>query len=195
MKTRECDIVIVGVGGQGVILLSNVIGISALMAKLPVRGVETHGMAQRGGSVMNHLRIGCELSPMIAAGSADILLAMEPAEALRFAHYLSKDGTAIVNTAPVHPITVTTGKSVYPPVAEILEVLKRACKNVLTLDATSLAAIAGSPQTMNMVMLGALSKYIPLEEGTLFEAISRSVPSRFLDVNRRAFELGKVEVE
>jgi len=144
---------------------------------------------------MNHIRIGCELSPMVALGSADILLAMEPAEALRHANYLSPNGTAIVNITPVLPITVTTGKSVYPPVVEIFEVLKKVCKNLLILDATTLASRAGSPQTMNIVMLGALSNFIPLKEETLIEAISKSVPPKFLDMNKRAFELGKVEVE
>ncbi len=91
MRTSECDIVIVGVGGQGVILISDVIGRAAVMAGKPVCGAETHGMAQRGGSVINHTRIGCRFSPMVASGGADVLVALEPAEALRFAHFLSPD--------------------------------------------------------------------------------------------------------
>lgn len=195
MKTTECDIVVVGVGGQGVILISNVIGKAALKAGLPVRGAETHGMAQRGGSVMNHIRLGCEFGPLVPAGSADILLALEPAEALRYGHYLSRDGVALVNTYPVLPTTVTTGKSKYPPLDEILAPLRKICRTVKTLDATKLAATAGNPQTMNVVMLGALSKYIPLREEILIESLGESIKAKYLEVNRRAFELGKREIE
>jgi len=94
MRTSECDIVIVGVGGQGVILISDVIGRAAVIAGKPVCGAETHGMAQRGGSVINHTRIGCRFSPMVASGGADVLVALEPGEALRFAHFLSPEGVA-----------------------------------------------------------------------------------------------------
>lgn len=195
MKTSECDIVVVGVGGQGVILISNVIGKAALKAGLPVRGAETHGMAQRGGSVISHIRLGCEFGPMVPAGGADILLALEPAEALRCGHYLSDDGIALVNTNPVLPITVTTGQSRYPALEEILAPLQRICRDVKTLDATELAAKAGTPQAMNVVMLGALSRYIPLPEEMLIESLSESIPAKFIEVNRRAFELGKLELE
>src|SRR5512137_2627773 len=106
MKTSECDIVIVGVGGQGVILISDVIGRAAVRAGKPVRGAETHGMAQRGGSVVNHTRIGCRYSPLVAERGADVLLALEPAEALRFAHFLAPGGAALVNTNPVLPVSV-----------------------------------------------------------------------------------------
>lgn len=193
MKTSECDIVVVGVGGQGVIMLTSIIGKAALKAGIPVRSAETHGMAQRGGSVINHLRIGCVFGPLVPVGGADILFALEPAEALRYAHYLSKDGIALVNTNPVLPSTVTTGQSRYPQLKEILAPLQRICRGIKTLDATNLAAKAGNPQTMNVVMLGALSKYIPLREEKLIESLTESVPAKFLEVNMRAFELGKIE--
>lgn len=195
MRSSECDIVIVGVGGQGVILISDVIGRAAVKAGKPVRGAETHGMAQRGGSVVNHTRIGCSLSPLVASGSADVLLALEPAEALRFGHFLSPEGVALVNTKPVLPITVTTGKASYPPLEEILQPLRQLCKAVLTIDATALAKQAGTEQAMNVVMLGALSKFIPLEEGLLLEALAVVMPSRYIAANRKAFYLGKTEVE
>ncbi len=133
MKTSECDIVIVGVGGQGVILISDVIGRAAVRAGKPVRGAETHGMAQRGGSVVNHTRIGCRYSPMVASGGADVLLALEPAEALRFAHFLSPDGVALVNTIPVLPVTVTTGRARYPGLEEILAPLREICRQRVAL--------------------------------------------------------------
>jgi indolepyruvate ferredoxin oxidoreductase beta subunit len=195
MKTSECDLVVVGVGGQGVILISNVMGKAALKAGYPIRAAETHGMAQRGGSVISHIRLGCEFGPLVPPGGADILLALEPAEALRYGHYLSRDGGALVNTRQVLPTTVTTGLSTYPPLEEILEPLRRICRNVKTLDATKLAATAGTSQAMNIVMLGALSKYIPLQEELLIESLSESIPAKFLEVNKRAFELGKREVK
>ncbi len=195
MRTSECDIVIVGVGGQGVILISDVIGRAAVKAGKPVRGAETHGMAQRGGSVVNHTRIGCRYSPMVSSGGADVLLALEPAEALRFAHFLSSDGVALVNINPVLPVTVTTGKAHYPSLEEIVSPMRGICKEVKAMDATALAKKAGTAQAMNVVMLGALAKYIPLPENTLIDAIREVVPPKYLDINRRAFDLGKAEVE
>jgi indolepyruvate ferredoxin oxidoreductase beta subunit len=195
MRTSECDVVVVGVGGQGVILISEIIGRAAMMAGLSVRGVETHGMAQRGGSVINHIRVGCDFSAMISPGGADVLLAMEPAEALRYAHYLSPEGVALVNTRPVMPVTVTTGAASYPNIEEILAPLRGLCSEVKAMDATGLAAKAGSPQATNVVMLGALARHLPIKETTLLQALSETVPARFLEINRKAFELGKIEVE
>jgi indolepyruvate ferredoxin oxidoreductase beta subunit len=195
MKTSKCDIVVVGVGGQGVILLSHVIGKAGLKAGYAVRGAETHGMAQRGGSVVSHIRLGCAYGPMVPPGSADVLLALEPAEALRYAHYLSKDGIALVNTHQILPITVTTGKATYPPLDDIRAPLQRSCKELKTFNATKLAAQAGNPQTMNVVMMGALSKYIPLKEDLLVETLGESIKAKYVEVNKRAFELGKHEVE
>lgn len=195
MRTSECDVVVVGVGGQGVILISEIIGRAAMLAGLSVRGVETHGMAQRGGSVINHIRVGCDYSAMISPGSADVLLAMEPAEALRYAHYLSPEGVALVNTRQVLPVTVTTGQASYPPLEEILAPLREVSSEVWPMDATNLATEAGSPQATNVVMLGALSKHLPIEETILLLALSETVPAKFLEINRKAFELGKIEVE
>lgn len=193
MKTSECDIVIAGVGGQGVILISEVIGRAAVAAGLPVRGAETHGMAQRGGSVINHTRIGCRYSPMVSEGSADILVALEPAEALRYSSFASRDGIALVNTTPVLPITVTTGRFSYPPLDDLLSPVRRICE-VKAIDATGLASSAGTAQAMNVVMLGALSRYIPLDERMLLDALAQVVPKKYIDVNLKAFQLGKAEV-
>lgn len=195
MRTSDCDVVVVGVGGQGVILISEIIGRAAMLEGLSVRGVETHGMAQRGGSVINHIRVGCKYSAMISLGCADVLLAMEPAEALRYATYLSPEGVALVNTRPVMPVTVTTGQARYPSIEEILAPLREVACEVKAMDATGLAAKAGSPQATNVVMLGAIAGYLPIEEATLLSALSETVPARFLEINRKAFELGKIEVE
>ena len=195
MRTSECDLVIVGVGGQGVILISDVIGRAAVLAEKPVCGAETHGMAQRGGSVINHTRIGCSFSPLVALGGADVLLALEPGEALRFARYLSPEGVALVNTRPVFPARVTAGLASYPPIPKILSSLSEHCSRVLDMDATALASRAGTAQAMNVVMLGALSRFIPLSEESILQSLAQVVPSRFLEVNKRAFALGKAEVE
>jgi len=195
MRTSECDIVIVGVGGQGVILISDVIGRAAVIAGKPVCGAETHGMAQRGGSVINHTRIGCRFSPMVASGGADVLVALEPGEALRFAQFLSPKGVALVNTRPVLPASVTCGKSDYPPVQEILAPIKARCCKVIAMDATALAEKAGTAQAMNVVMLGALARYTPIHEELILQALSLAVPPKFLEANKNAFALGKAEVE
>lgn len=193
MRTSKCDIVIVGVGGQGVILISEIIGRAALRAGIPVRAAETHGMAQRGGSVINHTRLGCVYGPMVPEGGADILLALEPAEALRYGRYLSRGGVALVNTKPVLPTTVTTGQFRYPDIEEILAPL-RGIAQVIPMNATEIAERAGSSQAANIVMLGAMSKFMPIEEALVLEALRDSVPRKYIDVNMKAFELGKAEV-
>jgi indolepyruvate ferredoxin oxidoreductase beta subunit len=195
VRTSECDIVIVGVGGQGVIFISEVLGQAAVRMGKHVRGAETHGMAQRGGSVINYTRIGCRFGPMVPSGGADVLLALEPAEALRFCHYISRDGIALVNTQPVLPITVTTGRACYPSVDGILKYFHGICREVWSMDATAIAKTAGTAQAANAVMLGALSKYIPIPASLLLETLCDVVPKRHLDVNKRAFSLGKAEVE
>ena len=195
MRTSECDLVIVGVGGQGVIMISDVIGRAAVLADKRICGAETHGMAQRGGSVINHTRIGCRFSPLVALGGADVLVALEPGEALRFAQFLSPEGVALVNTRPVMPATVTAGLACYPPIPEILSALREHCSQVLDMDATALASQAGTVQAMNVVMLGALSGFIPLTEDHLLSSLAQVVPPRFLEANKRAFALGKAEVE
>lgn len=193
MRTLKCDMVIVGVGGQGVILISEIIGRAALRAGIPVRAAETHGMAQRGGSVINHTRLGCVYGPMVPEGGADILLALEPAEALRYGRYLSRGGVALVNTKPVLPTTVTTGQFRYPDIEEILAPL-RSVARVIAINATEIAERAGNPQTANIVMLGAMSRFMPIEEALLLDALRDSVPGKYIDANVRAFELGKAEV-
>ncbi|MCX6678651.1 MAG: indolepyruvate oxidoreductase subunit beta [Methanothrix sp.] len=195
MRASECDLVIVGVGGQGVILISDVIGRAAVIAGKPVCGAETHGMAQRGGSVINHTRIGCQFSPMVASGGADVLLALEPGEALRFVHFLSPAGVVLVNTRPVLPSTVTCGRAEYPPLHKILSPIKARCRKLIAMDATALAEKAGTAQAMNVVMLGALAGYIPLSEDLILQALSLAVPPKFLEANKKAFALGKAEVE
>jgi indolepyruvate ferredoxin oxidoreductase beta subunit len=122
-------------------------------------------------------------------------VALEPAEALRFAQFLSPAGVALVNARPVLPSTVTSGKAKYPLLEDILAPLKAHSGKVIAMDATALAQTAGNAQAMNVVMLGALSRYIPISEDLVLQALTQVVPSRFLEINRKAFALGKAEVE
>jgi len=187
------DLVIAGVGGQGAILASDIIGKAAVDAGIPVRAAETHGMAQRGGSVVNHVRIGCELGTMIPVHGADLLLALEPVEALRYLNYLSKDGIIVVNTEPVYPVTVTSGGDRYPDVSGIIATLGNT-HVVKALNAFELAREAGHPQAMNVVMVGAASKYLPIREERLIECIKETVPPKTVAINIRAFELGRDKI-
>lgn len=189
----KLDIVISGVGGQGAILASDIIGKAAVLEGVPIRAAETHGMAQRGGSVVNHIRLGCELGSMIPLHGADVLLALEPAEALRYIDSLSDDGVVIVNTQPVFPITVTSGGDEYPDVSEIVDVLKSNHK-VVAFNAFELAIEAGHPQAMNVVMIGAVSNYLPMGKDLLIDCIKGMVPLKTVDINVRAFELGRAQV-
>ena len=190
---EKLELVISGVGGQGAILASDIIGKAAVLKGIPIRAAETHGMAQRGGSVVNHIRLGCELGSIIPLHGADVLLALEPAEALRYIDLLSGNGVVIVNTEPVLPVTVTSGWNDYPNVSEIVEVLKSTHK-VIAFNASELAIKAGHPQTMNVVMVGAASKYLPVDKDLLIDCIKEMVPSKTVDINVRAFELGREQV-
>lgn len=184
------DLVIAGVGGQGTILASDIIGKAAVKENISVRAAETHGMAQRGGSVVNHIRLGCELGSMIPLKSADVLLALEPSEALRYLEYLSDDGTIIVNTDPVLPVTVTSGLCTYPDADAIIEKLKQN-HEVKAFNATELAKDAGHPQSMNVVMVGAVSNYLPVSVESMLECVRELVPPKTVDINIRAFEMGR----
>ncbi len=190
----QFDLIIAGVGGQGAILASDIIGKAAVKEKLSVRAAETHGMAQRGGSVVNHVRLGCDLGSMIPMGGADVLLALEPSEALRYLEYLSEDGLVIVNTSPVLPVTVTSGLCTYPDIDAIIEKLgqKRAVK---AFNATDIAKRAGNIQTMNVVMVGAVSSYLPIPVETLLGCVRTLVPPKTVDINIKAFELGHLSTK
>jgi indolepyruvate ferredoxin oxidoreductase beta subunit len=188
------DLVIAGVGGQGAILASDIIGKAAVKSGFPVRSAETHGMAQRGGSVVNHVRIGRDLGSMVPLYGADLLIALEPVEALRYLNYLSKDGVIVMNTEPVYPVSVTCGSDVYPDVPEIIATLEN-MHAVKAFNAFDLALEAGNAQAMNVVMVGAASNYIPVAEDLLIECIKEMVPPKTIDINVRAFELGRDKID
>ncbi|MDF1556807.1 MAG: indolepyruvate oxidoreductase subunit beta [ANME-2 cluster archaeon] len=187
----EFDLVIVGVGGQGAILASDIVSKMAVSAGLPVMASETHGMAQRGGSVENHVRLDCRYGSLIPQGRADAVLGLEPVEALRAIHYLSPDGVVVVNTNPILPITVLSGNAQYPGIDDILTQLEGRCTQLVAVDADSLAIKAGHPLTANVVMIGALSRFLPFDREYLEDSIRSLVPPKTVDVNITAFRLGR----
>jgi indolepyruvate ferredoxin oxidoreductase beta subunit len=183
------DILIVGIGGQGTILASNILGEACLIENRHIRGAETHGMAQRGGSVESHIRIGGEFGPLITPGQADLLISFDLLEALRYSHFLKQGGKIVVNSHLVLPTSVYTQKLTAPSEAEIVAVLKK--HPLCFLDADALAVEAGSPLSQNVVMLGAASSVMPLKPESLLEAVKRLVPKKTIDINIKAFELGR----
>ena len=187
----EFNLVIMGVGGQGAILASDIIGMAAVQSGLPVRASETHGMAQRGGSVENHVRLDCTYGSLIPVGRADAILGLEPTEALRAIEYLAPEGVIVVSTNPIVPITALSGNSTYPTVEAILAELRSRCKHLVPVDANSLAARAGHHLTANVALIGALSIFLPLDIASLEKSIRNLVPSKTGDMNVKAFNLGR----
>ncbi len=187
----KLDIVIAGVGGQGTVLASRVLAQAALNAGLPACTSEMIGMAQREGSVQSHVRIGSEYGPVIDAGSADILIGFEPAEAQRSSRLLRPSGMLLTNIHPVNPVTVTLGSSNYP-LETILAHLQALPAKVRLVDAFALAVAAGNYRTVNTVMLGMLasSGVLPFGEATVSEVLLTMLPERVRSVNERAFALG-----
>jgi len=190
---KEFNIVIAGVGGQGVILMSELLGNAAVRDGLNVRGSEALGMAVRGGSVSSTIRLGeAVLGPLAPTGKADVLVAMEPVEALRNISYLSKSSTVILNTEKVIPFTVSSTGSTYPELETIIENLNRASDDIIKLNAAEIAGEAGSAQSANVVMLGALfgQGQLPIKIETIKQQIEARFSAKLAPVNIRAFELG-----
>ena len=185
------DILICGVGGQGTVLASKIIAAAAAEEGSPVHSAETIGMAQRGGSVTSHVRIGDEAySPLIPLGGADMILAFEPGEAVRNLRYLRKDGIAVVNTAAVKPVTESLRDTGYDG-SEMVSYLQGKCRCIFV-NAGEVCKPFGSSRFFNNIMLGvaAGSGCLGLSRETLLKQIEKNVPSRFLDVNIRAFLSG-----
>ena len=194
VEQKKFDLLITGVGGQGAILASDIIGKAAVASGLPIRAAETHGMAQRGGSVVNHIRVGKDYGSMIPKKGADLLLALEPMEAVRYLDFLKDGGVIIVNTQPIIPVTVTSGLAKYPEVSDIVDALSKKYI-VKAFNADELAYEAGNRLAMNVVMVGAVSGYLPIPKETLLESVKALVPQKTIEVNLRAFEAGRQKVE
>jgi len=185
-------IVFVGVGGQGNLLSTRLLGEACLAAGIPVMASEIHGMAQRGGIVESALVMGDAASPIVSKGEADILVGFEPLETLRAIHKCNKDTVVITNIHPLPPFTVAIGQGAYPDIKRILDLVRAHVCSLITVDGDKLAARAGNPLSLNMVMLGALigSRLIPVHEGLLKETISKTTKQAFLKSNLKAFDLG-----
>ncbi|MDN7012231.1 indolepyruvate ferredoxin oxidoreductase subunit beta [Methanoculleus sp. FWC-SCC3] len=183
------DVLIVGIGGQGTVLASNVLGEACIIENRTVRSAETHGMAQRGGSVESHIRIDGKHGSLIVPGTADLLIAFDLLEALRYRHYLPVGGKLVVNRHLVVPTSVYQQDLDVPDEESILAAL--ADLDVTCIDAASLAEEAGSILSQNIVMLGAASGDIPLRPETLEEAVRRCVPPKTVEVNTVAFRIGR----
>lgn len=184
------SIIFAGVGGQGVLTASSIVGKAALLSGINVVMSEVHGMAQRGGIVVTEMKIGDAKSPLIGKGEADIVVGFEPVEAYRALSKVHEGSYVIVNTEPIIPITASLGDSPYPEVNELLENMKGL--NVIPIEATEIARRAGDSITTNIVMLGALAKLpiFPLEKEKIKEAIRQSISPRYHELNFKAFEMG-----
>lgn len=188
MQTK--NIMIVGVGGQGTLLASKLLGRLLLKKDYDVKVSEVHGMSQRGGSVVTYVRYGDKVySPIIDKGEADIIISFEMLEAARRTEFLKPSGTIITNTQQTNPMPVITGAAEYP--SELTEKIKALGIKLDALDALSLAEEAGTSKAVNLVLIGRLSKYFDFTEEEWLEAIEESVPEKFLEINKRAFMLGK----
>ncbi|MDY3031300.1 MAG: indolepyruvate oxidoreductase subunit beta [Clostridia bacterium] len=182
------NIMIVGVGGQGTLLASRILGKVAIKGGYDVKVSEVHGMSQRGGSVVTYVKYGDKVySPIIDRGEADLILAFEILEAYRALPYLKKGGQIIANTQQMNPMPVITGAMEYP--ADIEKKLAEKV-NLLAVDALSLAEEAGSFKAVNVVLIGLLAKSMDIDKNIWIDTIKETVPEKFIDLNMRAFEMG-----
>lgn len=182
------NIMVVGVGGQGTLLTSRIIGKTALNAGYDVKMSEVHGMAQRGGSVVTFVKFGDKVSePVVEEGSADILIAFERLEAMRYAHFLKKDGIIIVNDCRIDPMTVVIGASSYPE--NIIETLKEK-HTVYSIDGNAIAKDLGNSKVLNSVVLGLSAKHIGFTKDEWLDVIKNTVPPKTVDINQSAFDKG-----
>jgi indolepyruvate ferredoxin oxidoreductase beta subunit len=187
---RTFNILISGVGGQGVVLASYVLSQTALAEGFDVKQSEVHGMAQRGGCVTGHLRFGDRVySSLITPGTADVLLSFESVEAARYVNWLRPEGLLVYNRVHLNPSTVSAGLTTYPQ--DIDTRLVAGLTNVRALDASALAARAGTVKAANVVMLGAVASALPFAAEAMEADIRRSVPAKTTDVNLEAFRLGR----
>ncbi|MBQ4110354.1 MAG: indolepyruvate oxidoreductase subunit beta [Clostridia bacterium] len=183
------SIMIVGVGGQGTLLASRILGNLLIKKGYDVKMSEVHGMAQRGGSVVTYVRYGKSVaSPIVSIGEADIILAFEELEALRWAEYIKKDGKIIMNKQVIEPMPVITGAMEYPE--NISEKIREFSSNIVEVDALSLALKAGNAKAVNVALIGVMAKSTDFSQEEWLDAIKETVPEKFVDVNIKAFNEG-----
>ena len=188
MKTK--NVMIVGVGGQGSLLASKLLGRLLLTKGYDIKVSEVHGMSQRGGSVVTYVRFGEKVySPVIHKGEADYIVSFELLEAARWTEYLKPGGKIVVSTQQINPMPVITGAATYPE--QLVTKMQQAGIDVDAFDALKLAEEAGSSKAVNIVLMGHLSKYFEFTQEEWMEAIEQSVPAKFLELNKKAFTLGR----
>lgn len=184
------NIMIVGVGGQGALLASKTLGQILLDADFDVKVSEVHGMSQRGGSVVTYVRYGEKVySPIIDKGEADFIISFELMEAARYTQFLKKDGIIVVNTQQIDPMPVITGAAEYPE--NLVKKMQEEGFKVDALDCLTLAQQAGTAKAVNIVLMGRLSKYLDFPEEMWLNAIEKQVKPKFLEMNKKAFALGR----
>lgn len=182
------NIMIVGVGGQGTLLTSRILGGLAILGGYDVKLSEVHGMAQRGGSVVTFVRYGENVAePIVEEGQADVIIAFERLEALRYAHFLKKDGVLIVNDWRIDPMPVVIGAAVYPD--HIIETLKEHHK-IYTVNATEESKKIGNPRVFNLIVLGIAAQHMDFTKEQWYEVIENTVPPKTIEINKKAFEVG-----
>ena len=184
------SIMIVGVGGQGTLLASKLLGSVLIARGYDVKLSEVHGMSQRGGSVVTYVRYGSKVaSPVIDRGEADYIVSFELLEAARWLPFLKKDGQIVTNIQQIDPMPVITGAAEYPE--NLVEKLQASCAKVDALDCLKLAEEAGSSKAVNLVLMGRLSHYFDLPEDAWMRSLEANVPAKFLELNKKAFALGR----
>lgn len=182
------NIMIVGVGGQGTLLTSRIIGKTAMEMGYDVKISEVHGMAQRGGSVVTFVRFGEEVhEPVVEEGQADVIIAFERLEALRYAHFLKKDGVLVINDCRIDPMTVVIGAKEYPE--NIIETLRKD-HSVYTIDGQSAALSLGNSKVLNSVVLGYAASFIGFDLDTWVKTVEGTVPPKTIEINKKAFLFG-----
>lgn len=188
--SKTLNISLVGVGGQGTLLASEILCQVALLSGKDVKKSEVHGMAQRGGSVVSQVRIGEKVnSPLIALGETNFLISFEKLEALRHAHYLAPDGVAMVNDQEIRPVTVSSGQSEWP--TDLEGMLKSTFPKLEIIPALGMARELGNVRAMNVIMIGALANHLDIDESIWQEAIKTLVKPQFVELNLKAFAAGK----
>lgn len=187
------NIMIVGVGGQGTLLASKLLGKAFVEKGFDVKVSEVHGMSQRGGSVVTYVRYGEKVySPVIDKGEADIIISFEQLESARWLGFLKPDGVLISNTQKIDPMPVITGAATYPD--DILQSIRQKDINIIEVDALGLAKKAGSPKVTNVVLLGVAAHFLGFDKPTWIDVISSTVPPKTVEINKRAFENGYAEI-
>jgi len=189
---NKIDFVLAGVGGQGIILMSDLLAETALSAGFDVKKSDVHGMAQRGGSVVSYVRVGERvLSPLPRAGEVDYLVGLEKLEVARWSAVLGRGGVAVVNDHAILPLSVSAGAERYPTDAEVDGRLRERTDRVYWVDGAGIATRLGNPKAMNVVVLGFLAGMLPIPWQCWVDTLTRKVPSRYRELNLKALETGR----